>query len=73
MEGLCREKSNMKMSGVKRDTLGDAVAQWQDRWDSEEKGRDLYKFFPSIQGRRRSIGEFYKQSYFAAAHWAWPF
>lgn len=49
-EGLARELAAERRRRIDSDVL----AIWQDRWVSEGKGRELFKFFPDVVGRRKA-------------------
>ena len=38
----------------RREIANDAVAKWQQRWVAEERGRDLYRFFPDVAARLKA-------------------
>lgn len=40
-----------ELTALRRATSERVMRIWQDRWDAEGKGRDTYKFIPSIIGR----------------------
>lgn len=38
----------------RRDIAEDAVANWQRRWETEDKGRELHRFFPDVAARLKA-------------------
>lgn len=49
-EGLARELAAER----RRRIDGDVLVVWQNRWVSEGKGRELYKFFPDVADRKKA-------------------
>ena len=43
-----------EMRKHKRDILDEVVTLWQKRWQEEQKGRELYRFFPSVSARLKA-------------------
>lgn len=52
---VARKSATKDEFPVRRREIGlDIVAQWQERWDREDKGRELYRFFPDVSVRLKA-------------------
>lgn len=46
-----KEATDKEQMALKRRIFGDVVAQWQERWSTSDKGRELSQFFPDVEMR----------------------
>ncbi|GBP64848.1 hypothetical protein EVAR_89927_1 [Eumeta japonica] len=55
------ESTAREMAALKKSSLCEAYAFWQENWTREAKGRELYSFFPDI--RKRINRDYIQQDY----------
>ncbi|CAH4035810.1 unnamed protein product [Pieris brassicae] len=67
-----RETAKGEVNDLKRRVHSEVVDKWQERWEVEERGRDLQRFFPCVRGRLRAawVAPDYFTSQLLAGHGA---
>ncbi|CAK1550988.1 unnamed protein product [Leptosia nina] len=66
------DRAKAELAKFRKEIHSEVVSMWQERWEAEERGRDLQRFFPCVRGRLRAkwVSPDYVTSQLLAGHGA---